>query len=221
MKLIHKRMSHIITFEGGYVSELAVENRKMFYDMVNNIITQIEGLHGDFTLSINNRPVEFSKYADVTLQFAPFLLNRKSLLNKLCSLLEQRAANPDFYIETAKLLGTIESYFHGVAEDLPFEIDCGKIAIGPIIKALSPQISEDDKTGIEKIFSYMELVRELDKERLFIMINMRSYFSDSDMNCFIQSATLHDFKVLLLESASYTKLNNVKRYIIDEDLCEF
>ena len=67
----------------------------------------------------------------------------------------------------------------------------------------------------------MELDRELDRDRLIIMINMRTYFSDEEMNTFIESACLHDFKVLLLESSSFARLKNAKRFTVDEDLCEF
>ena len=74
---------------------------------------------------------------------------------------------------------------------------------------------------IEKIFSYMELVRELDRDKLFIMVNMRSYFTDKDMEIFTQSVCLHDFKVLLLEAFEFPKLKNTKRFVIDSDLCEF
>ena len=48
-----------------------------------------------------------------------------------------------------------------LAEDLPFEIDCQKLTICPIIKAVSPEIEEADKGTLEKIFAYMELVRIL------------------------------------------------------------
>ena len=66
-----------------------------------------------------------------------------------------------------------------------------------------------------------ELVRELDRDRLFIMINMRTYFSDEEMERFAESACLHDFKVLLVESSSLSRLENAKRYTVDADLCEF
>ena len=108
-----------------------------------------------------------------------------------------------------------------LAEDLPFEVDCQRLAIGSIIKAASPEIDEADKTPLEKIFAYMELVRELDRDRLFIMINMRTYFSDSEMESFAESACLHGFKVLLVENSSQSKLKNTKRCTVDQDLCEF
>ena len=119
------------------------------------------------------------------------------------------------------MVSEIERYILYLAEDLPFEIDCQKLTIGPIIKAVSPEIEEADKGTLEKTFAYMELVRELDRDRLFIMINMRTYFSDEEMERFAESVCLHDFKVLLLESSSLSKLKHAKRYTVDVDLCEF
>ena len=221
MKLVYKDMGHILRFGEGYVNELIIENKKMFFDVVDSMHRQTEGLHGDCVLSISNRPVEFGKYADLTVQFAPFQMNRKSLLTKLYAALERKAQNSETYLKTGALLGELERYILGISEELPFAINCQKLAIGPIIRALSPEIEESDKEPIEKVFAYMELVRELDRDKLFVMVNMRSYFSDEEMEKFTESVSLHDFNVLLLESHEVPKLNYTKRYVVDTDLCEF
>lgn len=221
MKLVYKDMGHILRFGEGYVNELIIEKKKMFFDVVDSMHRQTEGLHGDCVLSISNRPVEFGKYADLTVQFAPFQMNRKSLLTKLYAALERKAQNSETYLKTGELLGKLERYILGISEELPFAINCQKLAIGPIIRALSPEIEESDKEPIEKVFAYMELVRELDRDKLFVMVNMRSYFSDEEMEKFTESVSLHDFNVLLLESHEAPKLNYTKRYVVDTDLCEF
>ena len=221
MKLVYKDMGHILSFDEGYVNELVVENKKMFFDMVNSIFEQASGGHGDYVLSIKDRPVEVSKYVDLTVQFAPFEINRKSLLTKLYSALEHKALLAENYIQTGNLLVEIERYMLYLSEELPFDINCQKVSIGAIIKAVSPEIDNADKSPLEKIFSYMELVRELDRDRLFIMVNMRSYFDDGEMEIFVESTSLHGFRVLLLESAAQVKLKHTHRYTIDEDLCEF
>lgn len=221
MKLIYGDMGHIIRFDHGYINELVVENKKMFFDMVNDMVMQADGAHGNFLLSIKDKPVELSRYVDISLQFAPFELNRKTLLTKLYSALEQRSMLAENYSKTGNLLIEIEKYVLDLADDFPFEIDCQKLSIGSIIKSISPKIEDGDKSNLEKIFTYMELVRELDRDRLFIMVNMRTYFSDDDMGTFAESAALHGFKVLLLESVIQEKLNYAQRYVVDEDLCEF
>ena len=221
MKLVYTNMGHILRFDAGYVNELIIENKKMFFDVVDSMHRQAEGLHGDCVLSVSDRPVEFSKYADLTVQFAPFQINRKSLLTKLNAALEKNAQSPETYSKTGEMLGELERYILELSGDLPFEINCQKFAIGPIIRALAPEIEENDKSPIEKVFAYMELVREFDRDKLFIMVNMRSYFSDEEMEKFTESASLHGFKILLLESYEASKLNNTKRFVVDADLCEF
>lgn len=221
MKLVYNGMNHILSFDGGYVNELIIENKKMFYEMVNSMYMQAEGMPGDCVLSVADHPVEFSRYADLTVQFSPFQLNRKSLLTKLYSALEQKAILAENYTRTSELLCELEKFIFRIAEDFPFEVNCQKLAVGPVIRALGPEIDESEKSPLEKIFAYMELVRELDRDRLFIMINMRSYFSHSDIEEFVKSVCLHNFKVLLLGNVSEIKLKNTKRYTVDDDLCEF
>jgi len=165
--------------------------------------------------------VELNRHVDITVQFAPFELNRKSLLTKLYSTLEQKALYSEDYIKSREILNELEKFIYWLAEEIPFEICCKRVAIGPVIRALSPEIDDNDKTTIEKIFAYMETIRELDRDRIFVMVNMRTYFSDEEMECFIESVCLHDFKLLLIESVSFAKLQNTLRYTVDEDLCEF
>ena len=221
MKFVYKDMGHILRFDHGCVNELVVENKKMFFDIVNNLSMQVDGAHGDGVLSIADKQVEMSRYADLTVRFAPFELNRKSLLNKLYASLEQKATLPENYTQTSELLGALERYILCLSDDLPFEINCQKLTMGAVIRALAPELEESDSTPLEKIFSYMELVRELDREKLFIMVNMRTYFLDEEIAQFAESVCLHDFKVLLLESFSFSPIKNVKRYTVDQDLCEF
>lgn len=221
MKFVYSDMGHILQFEGGYVNELVIENKKLFFEVVNNISLQADGMLGKCVLSIADKPVEFSKYADVTVQFAPFELNRKNLLTKLCAAIEKNAMLAEYYATTSELLSTVERYVLQLSEDLPFDVNCKKLTIGAIIKAISPEIEESEKSTLERIFAYMELVRELDRDRLFIMVNMRTYFTDEEMQVFCESASLHGFRVLLIEGVAHPKINYTKRYTVDEDLCEF
>lgn len=220
MKLIYKDIGHIIDFEDDNVNELIIENKKMFFNVVNSMSMQANGLSGDCILSVADKPVEFSGYSDFNVQFAPFQINRKSLLTKLCAELEKKSLIPENYMKTEELIGELERYVLYLSEDFPFEINCRKLAMGSVIRAISPEIEECDKSPLEKIFAYMELVRELERDKLFIMVNMRSYFSDEEMEKFTESVFLHVFKVLLVENSEMPRLKYSRRYVVDDDLCE-
>ena len=110
MKLVYNNMGHILRFGEGYVNELIIENKKMFFEVVDSINRQADGIHGDCVLSVSDRPVEFSKYADLTVQFAPFRINRKSLLTKLYNVLEKKSQAAEIYTNTGELLSELERY---------------------------------------------------------------------------------------------------------------
>ena len=78
MKLAYKELEQVLRWEGGVANELVVENKKLFFEMVNSLAVQSEGQAGNWVLSQAERPLEFSRFADVTLQFAPFPINRKA-----------------------------------------------------------------------------------------------------------------------------------------------
>lgn len=221
MKLVHKNMEHVLDFAPGCGVELVVENRPLFRRMTYDLAEQSDGGKGDWLLSEGEKPVEFSRYVDLTLQLSPFSLNRKSLLTKLCATLEQRALSPAFYMKTVDLLAAWERLVQELAGELPMAIDCTKAAVGSLLRASGLEVLEGEDSPVDNIFSYMELVRELDRERLFIFVNMRSYFSDQEVSCLLESACLHDFKVMLLESVARAPLPQLVRYTVDEDLCEF
>lgn len=221
MKLVYKDVGHIIKFEKGYACELVVENKNLFLRIATDLVSQADGSSGDAIMSINNKPVEMARYADVTTQFAPFELNRKSLINKLINALERKAVDGENYSLSNDLLNRIERFVAEISDDFDLECECTKLSVGNILKSLGIEIVSEDKHSLEQLLDYMEMVRRFDRDRLFIMINLRTYFSDNDTYEFIKSACSHDFSLLLLESTAFSALPDTKRYIIDEDLCEF
>ena len=67
----------------------------------------------------------------------------------------------------------------------------------------------------------MELVREFDRDKLFVLLNLRSFFADEHVEKFLETVSVHGYKVLLLDSVSRKKLAHENRITIDNDLCEF
>ena len=99
-----------------------------------------------------------------------------------------------------------------------------KRSVSTLLKAVGIEIRDEyegHRGEVEKVLDYMELVREFDRDKLFITVNMRSFFDDDIIHQFQKTALSHEFKILMLESQSYPHLPLEKRITIDEDLCEF
>lgn len=220
MKLVHPEIVQIIDFQCGCVNELIIENQQFFRAFIEDINLGIAGFSSKIQLSLKDKPVDLSKYALVITEYAPLQLNKKTLITKIIQSLEKEALNESNYVETMEIIAQIERYLLGLTLSLPCEIEFGKISIGVLIKAMSPEIVESGKTTIEKLFDFMELVRELEKDKVYVLVNIRSYISDDEMESFLSTALSHDHKILLVESQARNKLAMTKRLIIDKDLCE-
>lgn len=83
--------------------------------------------------------------------------------------------------------------------------------------------SHSDMIGsdAEKLIDYMELVREFDRDKLFVTVNMRGFFVDAEMAAFMETVVSHGYHLLMLESRAYDILPLENRITIDEDLCIF
>ena len=221
MKFVHPEIESVIDVDCGLVNEVVIENQKFFSSLVEDINLSINGIAGKTILSIKDKSVDLSKYALTITEFAPLQLNKKTLITKITQILEKEAINESNYVTAMELLAKIESFLLELGLELPCEIEFTKVNVGNLIKAMSPEIVEGDKPTIEKLFDFMEFVRELEREKLFILINARSYFSDEDMESFVETILAHDQKVILLETQTRPKLNGTQRLTIDKDLCEF
>ena len=214
-------MGSVIEFSSEYVSTLVIENKHYFRSLLSDIYGQVNGESGKSVLSEKVKILDFSKYSEFIDGIIGFDINRKTLVGKISSAIEKLAMNDVYYQQSAELLSVVEAYINSLCMDLTGNISSSKINIPAIIKMAGICINDDYNSIPEKLIDYMELVREYDRDKLFIFVNMRSYFDDSTMEDFFATVIDHEFKIFLIDSCSEKRLPNEKRLTIDEDLCEF
>ena len=220
MMFVYESIETQFSLDEGYVNELVIENKAFFRSVIENLAIQTQGGRGRGVLSVKDTPVDMAKYAELLTTFVPFDLNQKTLLTKICQALEKQAMLPERYEVTVSLLQNIESYVDELAFDFPCELTYVKLSAGNLFKSLGIEIETNQTSPLEKLFDYMSLVREFDKDKLFITVHLRSYFSDEELTSFIQTVLGHDMKLLMIESHAGEVLTRTKRCIVDEDLCE-
>lgn len=216
----HPLMDAVLKFDEDRVPTLVIENRSFFRQIVQDIYAQTEGYSGECVLSRDLKPIEFSKNAELIDSPISFSVNQKSLLTKIVSALEKLAVNESFYLKTAELIQGIGEYFSELTKEQTAELYCSKLNISSILKAIGICVADDYASPLEEYIDYMELTREFDRDKLFIFINLRSYFPDSELQAFLETVLAHEYKILLIDNKAYDILSIEKRVIIDEDLCE-
>ena len=104
---------------------------------------------------------------------------------------------------------------------MPCTVACDKISIGGVIRSAGIEILDDYGDDLERILDYMELTRELERDKLFVLVNLRSFYRDEEIAPFFRSILDHSLSVLLVDSVSKALLPLEKRVTVDADLCEF
>ena len=124
------------------------------------------------------------------------------------------------YQQTMAILSQIECYL----DDLVFSTDCdvvwGEITVDALLKSVGITLRDDYPDALERLLDYMELVRCYERNKLFIFVNLRSYFPDDSVRRFLQTAMDHQYTLLLVDAWEHPRLPEERRLIIDKDLCE-
>lgn len=219
MKYVYPEIEGYFDLNAPKIHTLIIENPLFFREILSDFYAQTAGETGRGILSISNSPVDMSAYLEILDSFVPFHPSKRSLISRLIASLEREAVSPEHYEKTMQLLRDTEVYLDDLAFGLPCNIVFSKLNVGAIIKGTAPEI-ESEGDLCEQVLDYFELVRELDRDKLFVTVNFRAYISDLEFSLFAKSVLTHGYRILMLESFSKEKIPFEDRLIIDEDLCE-
>lgn len=221
MKLASPLFHSVIEIREGNVASLVIEDQKCFRELIADLALQTDGRDGKTVLSIDNKPVPVRKHMEMLSCFAPFPFSSRTIENKLVSAVNAEAVSETHWQTTARLLAYVERFLMEISEDLPCGIDCSKLSFEGILKSagLAPVCVSEEPVG--QVLEYMELVRALLGNRLFVAVNMRSWFGDKEMGLFINDVIAKKLCLLLVENCDRPRLPREMRWTVDRDLCEF
>lgn len=221
MILAHPDLDTVLDLDCGAVNALVVEEPNFYRHLLCDLYSQMQGEEGKLILSDRGKTLPIGKWVEMVDNCIHFELNRKTLLNKICAAMERVAVSEEYLVKTSQLLSELESYIDLLAFELPGDIVCEKCTVSGLLKGLGIHLRDDYEDPLERLLDFMELVREFDKDKVFVLVGLRSLFPDEKAERFLQTALDHGYRMLLLDCVARKELSNEKRLTIDNDLCEF
>ncbi|WP_242949160.1 type II-A CRISPR-associated protein Csn2 [Acetitomaculum ruminis] len=218
--MVYSEMTEVFDTEIDKVNTVIIENQVIFTKLCMDIYNQLQGLEGRVIVSEDNKPLNICKKVELLTQFLPFEINKKGLITKLVSMAERLANENDYYEETMTQMAGIEKYLWSLTESMEGDIRFSKLSIGNIIKSAGLEFEDDYNSLGEKIIDYMELVRTYDCDKLFILVNLRSFINDNECFELFDTILRKQFHVIMIENCEHEIHSNEKRFIIDKDYCE-
>ena len=221
MILCHPQIETVFDFSSSKIPTVVVEEPSFFRTLMLDLYAQIDGERGKFVLSENERILNIGSMVKLIDNCLHFTLNEKSLLNKITAAMEHTAVSETFFMKTAELLRQLEQYIDALAFEFDCDIHCERCTVGSVLKATGISLRDEYDDPLERLIDYMELIREFDKDKLFVILNLRSFFADDSVERFLETVSVHGYHVLLLDCIDRKKLPLEQRVTIDNDLCEF
>lgn len=220
MKISYPDFSTVIETSEQKITSLIIEDSKTLYQFLSSMKKAVDGFDSELVISKNETPVNIQKAVILISDFVSFCINQKYLISKIISRIDELSMNERFYQNSQRLLSKLEEHIMNMAMDLPCEIYCEKLAMQNILKSVGISILDDYDTLEQSILAYMDLVRELEGEKLFVLVNARSMIPEKNFGLMTEEALLREHEILFVENREYPKMKNEERVIIDEDLCE-
>ena len=221
MKIVHPKINSRIEISDQRISVLVIEKPDFLYELLTDIKHQMNNLEGDTVLSIHDEPVRFHKHVELVTDPLAIEMNNRTIIKKLVIAMEKCGHDDIYYERTQKLMAEIETYINDLSLNFDADIECHDISLQQILKAAELTVVDQYDRLVDKIYAYMELVREFEGDKLFIFVNLSSYIGKEELQKFTDTITGHSFQVLLIDSRDFERLENENRLIVDCDLCEF
>ncbi len=220
MKFAYPEIQRVFETEEDSIHCIVIENQELLYRICTDVFQQINGFEGDVIVSIKDKPVDLNKNVELLTQFVPFDINRRTLLSKLTASAEKIAVSPEMHEKTMMEMAHFENYLLNIINELPGNVEFAKFTVSSLLKATGLQFEEEYTSLGEKLIDYMELTRTYDRDKLFVLVNLRSYIADRECELFLETVKRKMLHVIMIDNIEHTLLARENRYIIDQDLCE-
>jgi len=202
------------------IRTIVIENQHIFYNMISDIRSQLDGNNGKVVLSEDHIPLDMRKTTDLLTQFVPFTVNQKELITKLYAVLKKKAVDEKMYQYTQEIYRAIGEYLYQLIEDEENELEITiPEDITGILKAFDVRFDDSELTLPEKLLEYMISTNEFKGERIFITVNLRSYLTDKETEELFRSLLLKKIRLMCIESSEFPRLKMEEVIIIDKDMC--
>lgn len=203
------------------ITSVTIENMNVFSNLILDLVIQKRGDVGQTIISDELKIIDIKDDVELFTDYFSdgyYIKSTSTSLYKYLNLLIQSNYADDFNEISQILLSKVGQIIDKSYLDLSYNEIVEPINL---LKLFNIKLNINLDLPLNNILTYCNFITTISKQdKLFILVNIDSYFDDSQIYNFLSSAYNNEFKILLLGSSikkySFSEVNYV---IIDKDLC--
>ena len=201
MKLVHVDLEKPIAIHRNCPTEWIIESPELFLKYVEQLQKQNPGEEG----------------TPFSLDFADHRIQKR-----LFTELVKSAQNEEMFLETQRIIAELKKYIYQLEAVSGYELEQNEeIDLSALLKLMGVQTETEKEMGLlEKLTQYIKVMAELLQKELVILINIRSYLNETQINKLSQMACYYEISLLFIENIQRDFSNQREYYIIDKDGCD-
>lgn len=220
MKLIERELGLEIELKERRVSVLVIEDIRQRLSLVNQLFAQTSSQDSAWILVEDEKSFDISKKCEIILEPFSVDLNSRKIISKLFQEITERA-DEEFYEEGLMLHSQISAYLEQLLEKLPYPIAYSSAwDLNNVLKMYGVKLSEDCEDQFDMLCSYIKLLSQICGTEIFILVNMKSFFTETQISELYKMASYGKMYLVLIEfSVDSHRYSEEDTYILDSDGC--
>ena len=220
MKLVHPDYEYQINLDEGASVTIEFDDPRLFRRFAMELLAQSKGEDGAFVLSEKGKEIPLENHLIVITDILAFDIDDKRVANKIQTMLKSFVISEDMFEETRGIISNLSGYAEKVVDGFQFPICYQEPDANSLVKLLSLHLVYDYQTEMERLIEFIKVLNEVCGINIFILLNMHSYFSEAEINAFLQDCHIAGYSMILLEAGNFIKSEPTGPFgkaIIDED----
>ena len=220
MKLLHPEYPLEMIFEENYVQRLVIESPKIMAEFVLDFKNQIAKKEGRWILSQDGKVLNISDVCEFIIDIFDVEINQRKSIGILYDALEKEINESELFIKWREILASIESVLNCAIDNMDYDICYQEMDIKQLFKSIDIQFKKDSDNYVENLLQYMELMSEIRKIKIFILLNASSFLTVDELKYLYEQSFYKKYNLLLIDSQDIKIFSEVEqKIIIDKDAC--
>ncbi len=220
MKLINNRYSFKMDFDITNNYLFVIENAKEYRRVCFELFDEFNGVqNSDFVLSENANILAMTKNMLLFCDYFSLDINNKKNINEINNRIQEQLQTYDFAEKMCQINKLILEINDEILDNFDFKITYDEeFGTDKLIKISNYRISESNDF-LEKIIAYIKIYSSLKPIKFVIFIGLMQFLTKDEIQTLAKNIEYLGLGLLLVERND-CKLENFKRILIDNDLCE-
>jgi CRISPR type II-A-associated protein Csn2 len=203
----------------GELTELVIENPRLYRDFVLNLLNPDEEL---YSLSEDGKVLSLPKNSIVITDLFDLDPNNKKVLSSIYKKIDRSLLSDERKVKFDQINAQIVSFLNDVATDFEGTMTFNdELTVSQLLGLIDFKFQYDPTSFFTSFISFIRSWREAIDLKIVFVLNVFSMLEQKEIDSFLSELSYLGVGVIDIEHVSSdVKSENVKKVVIDHDLCE-